>query len=108
MSAENNVFDHAITSSSKDCPGDDKVQEWCREDEFDPKAIYVNLEKNKESYTAYDGMEVWKAIYRENCMIEKLKNLDMSNTCSEETLLYQLISGLHASINMHVSKNYFD
>lgn len=41
-------------------------------------------------------------------MIEKLKNLDVSNTCSEETLLFQLISGLHASINMHVAKNFYD
>lgn len=41
-------------------------------------------------------------------MIEKLKELDMSNTCSEETLLYQLISGLHGSINMHVSRNFID
>lgn len=32
----------------------------------------------------------------------------MSNTCSEETLLYQLISGFHGSVNMHVSKNFFD
>lgn len=41
-------------------------------------------------------------------MIERLKNVDLSNTCSEETLLYQLISGLHGSINMHVSKNFYD
>jgi hypothetical protein len=53
-------------------------------------------------------MEIWKAIYQENCMIEKLQELDVSNTCSEETLLYQLISGMHASVNMHVSKNFFD
>jgi len=72
------------------------------------KAIYVNLEKNKESYTAYEGMQVWRAIYQENCMIENLRNVDIKNTCSEETLLYQLISGLHTSINMHVAMNYFD
>ncbi|CDW82655.1 endoplasmic oxidoreductin-1 [Stylonychia lemnae] len=100
------IFDHRLSSTSKDCPttGD----EWCAEEEHDPKSVYVNLEKNKESYTAYEGMQIWKAIYQENCMIEKFKELDVSKTCSEETLLYQLISGMHASVNMHVSKNFYD
>lgn len=41
-------------------------------------------------------------------MLERIKNIDTTTTCSEETLLYQLVSGLHTSINMHVSKNFFD
>ncbi len=106
VSSSPEMFNHALASTTKDCP--QSLDEWCQEDEFDPKAIYVNLEKNKESYTAYDGMQIWKAIYQENCMLEKLQNLDVKNTCSEETMLFQLISGLHASINMHVSKNFFD
>eukprot|EP00347_Sterkiella_histriomuscorum_P022963 403336472 len=107
QSKDQKVFDQMleVSSTTKDCP---TSNEWCHQDEHDSKSIYVNLEKNKESYTAYDGMEVWRAIYKENCMIEKLQSLDMSNTCSEETLLYQLISGFHASVNMHVSKNFFD
>ena len=32
----------------------------------------------------------------------------MNDTCTEETLLFQLISGLHASINMHVSNHFID
>ena len=28
--------------------------------------------------------------------------------CSEETLLYQIISGIHGSINMHVSHNFHE
>lgn len=55
------MFNHALSSTTKDCP--QSVDEWCAEDEYDPQAIYVNLEKNKESYTAFDGMQVWKAIY---------------------------------------------
>jgi ERO1-like protein alpha len=40
-------------------------------------------------------------------MMDRIKEFDIiANTCKEETLLYQLISGLHASINMHVSSNY--
>ena len=84
------------------------MDEWCREDEHDTKAIYVNLVKNKESYTAYDGKQIWDAIYKENCMIERIQGINTNDTCTEETLLFQLISGLHTSINMHVSTNYMD
>ena len=41
-------------------------------------------------------------------MIERLDGIDMNNTCTEESLLYQLVSGLHTSINMHVTTNYAD
>jgi Endoplasmic Reticulum Oxidoreductin 1 (ERO1) len=41
-------------------------------------------------------------------MIEKIKNINMTDTCTEETLLYQLVSGMHSSINMHVASNYID
>lgn len=33
---------------------------------------------------------------------------DLVNTCSEETLLFQLVSGLHSSINMHVAHEYVE
>ena len=69
------MFGHSLTSTSTSCPK--SADEWCQEDEHDAKAIYVNLEKNKESYTAYEGMQVWRAIYQENCMIEKLRNVDV-------------------------------
>lgn len=41
-------------------------------------------------------------------MLERLKDIDLNSKCSEETLLYQLVSGLHTSINMHVSHNYVE
>lgn len=47
------MFDHALSSATKDCPR--AVDEWCHEEENDKRAIYVNLAKNKESYTAYEG-----------------------------------------------------
>jgi hypothetical protein len=64
--------------------------------------------ENKESYTAFEGNQVWAAIYRENCMFDKFKNIDVSKTCTDNTLLFQLVSGLHTSINMHVATNYVD
>lgn len=84
------------------------MDEWCAEEENDKDAIYVNLAKNRESYTAYQGQQIWNAIYEENCFIDRLQGIDLSNTCTEETLLYQLVSGMHASVNMHVSTHYQD
>ena len=43
-------------------------------------------------------------------MIDRCEKLphNYHEKCSEETLLFQMISGLHASINMHVAYNFFD
>jgi hypothetical protein len=38
----------------------------------DPDFIYIKLEENRESYTAYNGSKIWKAIYEENCLLEKM------------------------------------
>jgi ERO1-like protein alpha len=34
--------------------------------------------------------------------------LNPEDICSEETLLYHVISGIHTSVNMHVSTHYND
>ena len=47
------MFNHILKGTSKDCPK--SMEEWCAGDENDPNVIYVNLVKNKESYTAYNG-----------------------------------------------------
>ena len=46
--------------------------EWCASEEDDNQAVYVNLDQNRESYTAYDGKQVWDAIYKENCLIDNI------------------------------------
>lgn len=38
----------------------------------------------------------------------KRKGFDPTEQCSDETLLYQAVSGLHASVNIHISHNYHD
>jgi hypothetical protein len=53
-------------------------------------------------------MQVWQAIYKDNCMLDRFQDIDVQQTCSEQTLLFQLVSGLHTSINMHVSMNFVD
>ena len=72
------------------------------------KSVFVDLVKNKETYTAFDGLNVWQTIYKDNCMIDKLDSIDMSRTCTEKTLLFQIVSGLHTSINLHVATNFID
>ena len=92
---------------------------------------YVNLLENPERYTGYSGdaaHRIWNSIYKENCF-ECAINLsiivllsDSSRTadhrtgllthdellgmCIEKRSFYRAISGLHASINMHVSSIY--
>jgi ERO1-like protein alpha len=54
------------------------------------------------------GNAVWNSIYKENCMLDKMtsQNINPSLQCSEETLLFQLISGVHASVNMHIASHW--
>jgi len=76
---------------------------------------------NIETFTAFDGGPVWKSIYEENCVLDKkftdLKHrvnkdkfqlLDSAESCTEATLLYHVVSGLHASVNTHISEGFED
>jgi hypothetical protein len=44
----------------------------------------------------------------EQFSLDKGKRVDLSKTCSDSTLLYQLVSGLHTSINSHVAFNFLE
>lgn len=81
----------------------------------------MNLLDNIETFTAFDGGPVWKSIYEENCILDKkftdLKHrvnkdkfqlLDSAESCTEATLLYHVVSGLHASVNTHISEGFED
>eukprot|EP00941_MAST-03F_sp_MAST-3F-sp1_P004266 g4266.t1 len=73
---------------------------------------YVNLKKNEERFTGYNGSHVWNAIYQENCFSEASKrghHLSGSHEdnegalCYEERILYRMLSGMHTSTNTHVA-----
>ena len=34
----------------------------------------IELAENRESYTAYNGSNVWNAIYEENCMLDRIQS----------------------------------
>jgi flavocytochrome c len=61
----------------------------------------VNLRKNPERNTGYNGTHIWNAIYRENCIV------DTADSCYEEQVLYRLLSGLHTSTTLSIAKNYY-
>lgn len=78
--------------------------QWLVETEIDAKkGIYVNLEKNPEAFTGYQGQHIWNAIYQENCFSGPFDQM-----CLEEKIFYKIISGLHSNINMQLSKNYLE
>lgn len=46
---------------------------------------------------------IWDAIYSQNCF----KDVHSERGCNEESLVfYRIISGVHASISMHLSREY--
>ena len=90
-------------------------EDFCiREDNFTGSAVYVNLLRNPERFTGYEGYSarrIWDAIYGENCFYkENSGNIDtaQSNVCVERKVFYRLLSGLHSSISAHIAWEYFD
>lgn len=99
--------------------------------------VYVSLVENPERFTGYAGAgaaNVWESIYRENCfwkntpgaplqsvLQEKgkhqivpsagkpsLAELEADDGCLEKRVFYRLISGMHASISMHLCWDYLN
>lgn len=78
---------------------------WTNDDETDnDEMTYVNLLLNPERYTGYVGpsaRRIWEAIYTENC-----PRYPSGEICPEKRVLYKLISGLHASISVHIASDF--
>uniref|UniRef100_A0A4W6EKD2 ERO1-like protein alpha n=1 Tax=Lates calcarifer TaxID=8187 RepID=A0A4W6EKD2_LATCA len=109
---------------------DDEAERFCVvDDEESPDSQYVDLLLNPERFTGYRGPDVWQiwnSIYEENCfkpytvkrplMPNSLRSSSggeartfhswLEGQCVEKRAFYRLISGLHASINIHLSARY--
>ncbi|KAJ0051251.1 hypothetical protein NL108_016922, partial [Boleophthalmus pectinirostris] len=95
---------------------DDAQEHFCElDDETSPDSEYVDLLLNPERFTGYKGSSawrVWNSIYEENCfkprsVYRPLYPLAPSRgLCLEKRVFYRLISGLHSSINIHLSAEY--
>lgn len=87
--------------------------DYCHIDEGH-NCVYVDLVENPERFTGYGGnqsLDVWKAIYSENCFpntnpMSMTDSNSQPEQCVEKNLFYRLISGLHASIAVHLSNEY--
>ncbi|XP_017478215.1 PREDICTED: endoplasmic reticulum oxidoreductin-1-like [Rhagoletis zephyria] len=77
--------------------------ECSRDDSEDSQ--YYDLILNPERFTGYDGYQIWKAIYEENCFPERESNIfsSLEKRCYEERVFYRSISGLHTSITTHLT-----
>ncbi|XP_032221711.1 ERO1-like protein beta isoform X2 [Nematostella vectensis] len=98
----------------------DNVEEnFCAlDDESTTGLQYIDLLRNPEQYTGYKGFSahrIWNSIYQENCFKPKipyskgynyLLSKNIGDLCLEKRVFYRAISGLHASINIHLSARY--
>eukprot|EP01061_Rhynchopus_euleeides_P045194 TRINITY_DN8033_c0_g1_i1.p1 TRINITY_DN8033_c0_g1~~TRINITY_DN8033_c0_g1_i1.p1 ORF type:complete len:1092 (+),score=366.09 TRINITY_DN8033_c0_g1_i1:259-3534(+) len=64
---------------------------------------HINLVRNPEMNTGYNGTSVWQRMYS----YTGVDNTDLSNNCYEERVLYRLLSGMHTSINVHISNSFY-
>ena len=84
-------------------------------------AIYVDLVKNPERFTGYAGdsaRRVWQAIYEQNCfqfVFGTKKQLghahgkdEINDLCLERRAFYRVVSGMHASISIHLCKQWLN
>eukprot|EP00466_Bigelowiella_natans_P018075 jgi/Bigna1/138510/aug1.45_g13218 len=70
----------------------------------------VNLRKNPERWTGYNGSQVWQAIYQENFLATNRNSStkkQKDDLVYEERLLYKLLSAMHTSINVHIALDHY-
>lgn len=103
----------------KDWEQYDTTESYCAiDDENLHDLSYVDLRINPERFTGYVGyspQRIWNAIYRENCFksegaspiaVSFLDASSLQGLCLEKRVFYRLVSGLHASINIHLAAQY--
>lgn len=107
LHADEDMSDVDIPSASVTAtmshPGN--LDDWGMWQKTDDGSEYVDLVANPEGNTGYSGplaMQVWRAIYAENCI-----SPEEDGMCQEMSILRTLLSGLHTSISMHVCTNFY-
>jgi Endoplasmic Reticulum Oxidoreductin 1 (ERO1) len=85
---------------------------WMEEDKDSDSLQYVNLLRNPEGYTGYQGQKIWKSVYEENCFTVPPQSAastadeNEQQQCHAERVFYRLLSGVHTSINTHIAMTY--
>ena len=78
-----------------------KEFKWIAAEDFDTDGVFYNLHNNSEAFTGYNGSSIWSQIYNEN-----LLKVRFSVPSADDKILYRLVSGVHANVNMHISYFY--
>ncbi|XP_014676525.1 PREDICTED: ERO1-like protein beta [Priapulus caudatus] len=93
---------------------DDAQDMFCQIDD-ETSGEYVDLLLNPERYTGYRGasaLRIWRTIYEENCFKPKpgygdyITSRTVGDLCLEKRAFFRAVSGLHASINIHLCADY--
>lgn len=94
------------------------LNDFCPLDPLEEGAAcdYVDLIANSERYTGYSGRaahRVWEKVYNELCFHpekdDKSFELTAENAremCFEKRAFFRVVSGMHASITVHLTSNY--
>jgi len=94
------------------------LNEFCPLDPLEEGATcdYVDLIANSERYTGYSGRaahKVWEKVYNELCFHPEKDEKSFELTaetaremCFEKRAFFRVISGMHASITVHITSNY--
>jgi ERO1-like protein alpha len=90
--------------SSSDCNVPEFWVDMCSDISTVSKKEHLDLRRNPERWTGYNGSKIWAAIYEENCFSKGGKFSDM---CYEERVLYRMLSGMHSSINIHIATHFY-
>ncbi|XP_025104333.1 ERO1-like protein alpha isoform X2 [Pomacea canaliculata] len=95
---------------------DDSLDMFCEVDDEDSAQMqHVDLLLNPERYTGYKGASphrIWRSVYEENCFKPSetwtygQEKESLSSMCLEKRAFYRMVSGLHTSINIHLSDRY--
>lgn len=78
-------------------------EEWMMDEHLSEEGIYVDLRKNPERFSGYNGSIIWEELYQGN-----LAHMNFSKPGVHEQFLYRIISGVQVNINMHISHYYLD
>mmetsp|Transcript_38355 Transcript_38355/g.82994 ORF Transcript_38355/g.82994 Transcript_38355/m.82994 type:complete len:1187 (-) Transcript_38355:253-3813(-) len=94
----------------EDLPG--YFADLCNDEPPDSLSEDVNLIKNPERNTGYNGSHIWQAMYSENCFevgsgLPRGRFGESLDMCYEEMVLYRLLSGWHASTTISIAKNFY-
>jgi len=86
--------------------GEEERRQWAVADAQSDSLAYVDLLSNPEGFTGYSGpasRRIWASLYEENCF--RGSDGAEEGLCLEERAFVRLLSGLHASISTHLSRD---